>query len=387
VAVLILPLVGVAVAAAQALHPFPVPKPDRLPRPVASIDVFPLHEVWLAELGQPLAAPPATDGRRLYAPLASGEFAAVSLADGRVEWIQTIVSTAGPAAGADSAFVAGDEFVAALDGGAGQVQWIAPIGRRLAAPLVWISGWLFAAAEGGDLYALRAETGERLWQRALGSDAAAAPTVSGDRMYVPLVDGRVAALDLTTGTVLWERKLPDRPTPILAHDDRLFVGSNDNFFYQLDARNGEVRWRWRTGGDLVGLAAADEERVYFVSRDNLLRALDVNHGAQRWMSDLQSRAIAGPLLVDDVVIVALLAPRIRGQVGKSGGPWDEITLSVDHQGAAPLLVEGWSRDRLLMVAIGGEGQVIGLAQWVEPPLVALDKVPGSVLAAEPAPIP
>ena len=61
--------------------------------------------------------------------------------------------------------------------------------------------------------------------------------------------------------------------------DRLYLGSDDNFFYSLSANDGVVRWRWRTGADVVGAPVADARRVYFTSLDNVLRALDLGSGA------------------------------------------------------------------------------------------------------------
>ena len=60
--------------------------------------------------------------------------------------------------------------------------------------------------------------------------------------------GRVVALEVSNGTQVWERRLGGPPNDMLALDDRIYVGSDDNFFYCLLASNGDVAWRWRTGG-------------------------------------------------------------------------------------------------------------------------------------------
>ena len=54
-------------------------------------------------------------------------------------------------------------------------------------------------------------------------------------MYVPLADGRVLALRADNGEILWERRLPEAPNDILVSDQQLFVGSNDNYLYCLNA--------------------------------------------------------------------------------------------------------------------------------------------------------
>ena len=95
---------------------------------------------------------------------------------------------------------------------------------------------------------------------------------------MPVDDGRVVALQVESGEPVWERRLGGAPNDMLALDDRLYVGSADNFFYCLDADDGEVAWRWRTGADVIGAPVADDRRVYFVSLDNVLRALDLRRG-------------------------------------------------------------------------------------------------------------
>ena len=63
---------------------------------------------------------------------------------------------------------------------------------------------------------------------------------------MPLDDNRVVALQVETGEPLWEQRLGDKPNDMLALDDRIYVGSIDNFLYCLEADDGVIAWRWRT---------------------------------------------------------------------------------------------------------------------------------------------
>ena len=164
----------------------------------------------------------------------------------------------------------------------GEVAWRLPFSEELAIPLVWDNGWLIVADASGNVLAFRATDGTLIWRAPLGVRVHAPPALAADRVYVPLEDGRVVALDVTSGAQQWARRLGGAANEMLALDDRVYVGSDDNFFYCLLARDGEIAWRWRTGGDVVGVPVIDEHRVYFVSRDNVLRALDRHSGAQRW---------------------------------------------------------------------------------------------------------
>ena len=80
--------------------------------------------------------------------------------------------------------------------------------------------------------------------------------------------------------------------------------------YALDAADGRVHWRWRTGADVVGVPVVDERNIYFVSLDNVLRALSRRTGVQQWARLLPLRPTRGPLKVDPTIIVSGVAPAL-----------------------------------------------------------------------------
>ena len=177
-----------------------------------------------------------------------------------------------------------------------------------------------------NLVALRGLDGEVLWHRPLASPARIAPAISGRQLYVPLESGHVTALAVQTGTPLWTRRLPGPATGILALDDQVYVGSTDNCLYKLAASNGDIAWRWRTGGDLIGAPVADRDRVYFVGLDNELRALDGRSGALRWQRPLPIRPSTGPLQAGEILIIAGVAVDLRAYRARDGAPAGEMSL-------------------------------------------------------------
>jgi outer membrane protein assembly factor BamB len=139
-------------------------------------------------------------------------------------------------------------------------------------------------------------------------------------VYVPTEDGRVVALRVDTGAPVWERRLGGPPSDILALSDRLYMGSKDNFMYCLMSSNGSIDWRWRTGGDVIGLPAVVDRRIYFVSLDNVLRGLDRISGVQQWMRALPIRPVWGPVHVVDKLLVAGQSSIIQAYNPKDGSP-------------------------------------------------------------------
>jgi outer membrane protein assembly factor BamB len=76
----------------------------------------------------------------------------------------------------------------------------------------------------------------------------------------------------------------------------VFVGSNDNNVYGLDAATGEERWRYETGDSVTSSPAVAEGVVFIGSFDGYVYGLDSATGGERW------RYQAGPILSSPSVV-------------------------------------------------------------------------------------
>jgi len=56
----------------------------------------------------------------------------------------------------------------------------------------------------------------------------------------------------------------------------VYVGSDDNHVYALDAADGSVRWRFQTADDVSSSPAVVDGVVYIGSGDSYLYALDAS---------------------------------------------------------------------------------------------------------------
>jgi hypothetical protein len=74
-----------------------------------------------------------------------------------------------------------------------------------------------------------------------------APVVAGGRVFVAVVDlGQVAALDASTGKVLWRATVGARvDSPPAIYRGLCLFGTNDGWVYALSARDGKLAWRTR----------------------------------------------------------------------------------------------------------------------------------------------
>lgn len=339
--------------------------------------------VWRLALNNQLSAAPTYDSTRAYFPIDGDRIVAYTLATGVHEWSVSARPQMEPVAGEGLLFVVEPDLLTARRAADGTVAWQLPFGETLAVRPIWDNGWLVVATIGGTILAFRGSDGALMWRRDLGSPAHAPPALAFDRMYVPTEDGRVVAVRVDTGTPVWQRRLGGAPNDIVALAERLFVGSKDNFLYCLDTKDGRIEWRWRTGGDVIGLPVVDDDTVYFVSLDNLLRALARKSGVQRWVRALPLRPTAGPLKSGDTLVVAGIAPTLRSYRAKDGAPAGD--LPTDGELAAPprlIVGAGGPLPQLVVVTRGlakGAAAMV-VTRSIEPSIQPLATLPNPVPA-------
>ena len=358
-------------------------------KPAAELSLFPVTAAWNTPVDGVLAAPPRLAGQRAFLAVDDAHLTAYDLETGETVWSVESRPTSVPATSRDLLFLAEAEAISARRQDDGTEVWRLPFSERLATPLVFDNGWLVAATEDAKLLALRAADGALIWQHTMEAPINAAPALAADRVYAPLSNGRIVALDIATGTEKWTRRLGGAVNDMLALDDRLFAGSDDNYFYSIKISDGTVNWRWRTGGDVIGVPVVDEHRVYFVSKDNLLRALDRNSGSQRWKRELPARPTRSLVRAGDALLVSGLAPKVTAYAIKDGTPTGDVT-SPGELAAAPFMTQQRGLPQVVIVSrdVTAGTRLLAFRRNVEPALAsAVGLLPNPIPQPRPLPTP
>ncbi|HET9266680.1 MAG TPA: PQQ-binding-like beta-propeller repeat protein, partial [Vicinamibacterales bacterium] len=286
-------------------------KTKRRPLPPPFAALFPLEEAWMITLPALPAAPAAHDAARAYVPLASKTLVALDWQTGDTVWSVPLAATATPLPADGVIYVGAGDALHALDGATGARRWTAAAAGTILR-LARTSGGQIVVAGASFAQMFEENTGKAIWSRTLPpSGDATGVALSDSTVFAAYGDGRLVALALSDGRDIWNRPIDGRPGPPLAHADSVYVGSTNNRFYALDAKDGDVRWSWRTGGDIVG-AAADTKAVYYASLDAVVRAVNPGNGHQRWKRDGGTRPVAAPLILDGSLLVAGLSPALSG---------------------------------------------------------------------------
>ena len=153
-------------------------------------------------------------------------------------------------------------------------------------------------ADSGGIYGLRlsAKATEaaivQIWRTELPGASVLAVSLPDERLFVVTADGRVHALNVRDGSVLWTNADVEASGPRPATiDGTLFVIASDYRVIALDADNGKRRWRSKEIGIRVtGAPAISDDIVWVAGLDAALHGYAIGGGSHKHRIPLSSRA-------------------------------------------------------------------------------------------------
>jgi outer membrane protein assembly factor BamB len=287
-------------------------------RRVAPPPLFPLSPAWKAVVPDFILPPLAADARRAYVATRDGAVQALDQDSGAVLWRVDGVSGR-LTAGDGMLLVRGaDGTVWSLHPRSGGVRWKADSTVAGELPVILDSGRALVAGRG--LAALDLASGTLVWNERSPADVTAPPVVAGARLLVGEADGTLRCRDRATGVSLWtyRAKGPLVAPPLVDERRRsVYLGTTDRRIQQLSLDHGRAGWRWSVGADIRSAGLLLEGRVLFACFDAVLYALHPG-GNLAWRAPLPSRPLSGPLLVGGYVLVACLENDLVGYARDTG---------------------------------------------------------------------
>lgn len=236
---------------------------------VFCLDMFNGKKLWRTSLEMPIRIAPTVAANRVVVQTLDNTLAALDAEDGSILWrgqtdfeATTIVGGASPAYNTDM-----DVIIAAFSNGelrafkasTGTPLWtdllvskkrtnsLAEITAIKANPVI-DGGKVFAVGYNSVLAAIDLRTGSRIWERETGSTNQ--PWVAGEYLFVLTNDFNLLALNKNNGKIVWNTAIPTGEDmeeksgvygsgPVLA-SDRLIVATSNGYIFSVSPYSGEI---------------------------------------------------------------------------------------------------------------------------------------------------
>jgi outer membrane protein assembly factor BamB len=206
---------------------------------------------------------------------------------------------------------------------------------------------------------------------------AAAPVVSGGRLYVVDTDANVHAFDANSGSKIWsigfgasgDGKSSVFGGGVSVEGDVLYVTNGIGDVAALKANDGTQIWKKRPGGPLRGAPAFGNGNLYVMSQDNQIFALAAANGNVEWTESASVElagvfGVAAPAVAQGTVVAGFSSGELNAYRYENGRAlWSDalsrtsITTSVSSLAdidASPVV------DRGRVFAVGQGGRMVSM---------------------------
>ncbi|SEL55835.1 Beta-barrel assembly machine subunit BamB [Kosakonia sacchari] len=208
--------------------------------------------------------------------------------------------------------------VYALNTSDGSQAWQAKVaGEALSRPVV-SDGLVLIHTSNGQLQALNESDGAVKWtvnldMPALSLRGESAPTTAFGAAIVGGDNGRVSAVLMQQGQMIWQQRisqangpteidrLSDVDTTPIVEGNVVFALAYNGNLTALDLRSGQIMWKRELGS--VSDFVVDGNRIYIIDQNDRVLALTTDGGVTLWtQSDLLHRNLTAPALYNGYIV-------------------------------------------------------------------------------------
>jgi outer membrane protein assembly factor BamB len=308
---------------------------------VTALDPATGKRLWRTELELPLSAGPGVGNSRVVVASSDGHLICLAADDGREIWRVALAgeSIAAPLIRDDSVVVYTiDGRLGARSLFDGRERWtleqvLPPLTLRGTAPPIIVGTTVVAGFDNGRLIASGLTDGSTRWEVMLSpptgrsdlerlSDVDGALAAVGQDIYASAYQGRLAALAVESGQILWTREIPTH----------------------------------------IGLTA-DLENLYVISETGELIALQRNNGSELWRHDrLLRRQPTAPVVFMNTVVVGDFEGYVHFFSNADGSPVARVRVGKGMLSGPPAVIGG----RLYVQSESGQLAVFEVQPAAEP---------------------
>ena len=327
----------------------------------------PLHQIWSQQAGKGsdsdsrLTAPPIVAGGSIYVLDAAAHIYAFNAQTGKPLWDRNLAPVG------EGSFLNDATF-----GMLGKDSTVDPT-KGAGGGLAIDGGKLFATTGFGNVIAMSASDGKRIWSIDLGVPILNAPVASGGRVFVSSQDNHFYAIAQADGRKLWDHQGIGESAGILESTSAAVAGEfvivpySSGELYALRVQNGRPAWNdmlTSSAGvtalseldDIAGRPVVDRDMVVAISHSGLMASIGLNSGDRNWSRDIggiQTPWVAGDyiyVLSSDQQLICLTRKDGRVKWMHQMARWEDPNVRENPiMWSGPVLVS----DRLILVSSQG----------------------------------
>ncbi|MCZ6525341.1 MAG: outer membrane protein assembly factor BamB [Gammaproteobacteria bacterium] len=320
---------------------------------------------------QYLKLAPIIANQQLYIASSDGDLSAIDATNGQAVWsFDTDINiTGGPGFGENTILVGNDEGeVVSYAADSGKEIWRAKVSSEILSAPQRAEGIVIVRTLDGKLFALDGDNGKRLWiyDRTVPSltlRGTSTPIINNGVVIAGFDGGRLAALELRTGRLMWEARITtakgrselDRMVDIdsepLIIEGVIYVVSFQGNMAAVQLETGRILWT-RDISSYAGFGA-DEKYIYVTDDSSHIWAFDRFSGNTMWKQEkLQSRTITAPASIGDYIVVGDFEGYLHWMSKSSGNFVARTNLSNKRIIVAPVVVGK------VLYAVGSSGKLV-----------------------------
>ena len=294
---------------------------------IYALDTGTGDEVWRYETPRPIFSSPSVADAKVY--IGEGlhtdndaHLYCLDAASGTLVWsfpTSSHVESSPCIVGGVAYFGAGADGVYAVNANTGNKLWQYTGVHVDASPIVW-RGALYVGTGYGEpaIYRLDATTGDQVWKTPVQYSAWGTPAIEGDAIFIGLGNGnyveaaedphgQVICLDTGTGDIRWTR---DTNATVIASvavsDGTVYGGDRNGTLYALRADDGEILWSVELDEPILSAPAVDQTQCYVILQSGRLQVLDRSSGDRLWEHALGGgRVLSSPAIAQGNLYVGL----------------------------------------------------------------------------------
>lgn len=196
-------------------------------------------------------------------------------------------------------------YVRAFDVKTGTRLWTLQLETPIASGPALVDGKLLFGTSQGEVIARAPHDGREIWRVKVSSEVLALPTGANGVAVIRTVDGRVFGLDADSGKRIW---VYDRTVPLLTlrgnsapviHNGIVITGSDSGKLAALTLKTGTVLWETQIADpkgrtelermvDIDAQPVVIEDVVYVITYQGRLATVQLDNGRMMWARDISS---------------------------------------------------------------------------------------------------